>query len=179
MLGVKIRQIQNKEWRQKLAIPPRSTEPSTNQHSYRREFPWKILSKPCVPQGTKREIASAFYQLKLGHGYFKSYLHKLGHTNNNRCRCGRQETPTHLLLSCPETGDARKVLKRNLLKHQIRDFTIKSLLHTTKGVEATLDFLRTTKIATRPWHLQRAAEDENEDEDEDEQGIGRETQGAY
>ncbi|CAG8978349.1 hypothetical protein HYALB_00012484 [Hymenoscyphus albidus] len=169
MLGVKIRQIQNKEWHQKLTThPAHHTEPSTNQHSYRREFPWKILSKPRVPQGTKREIASAFYQLKLGHGYFKSYLHNLGHTNNNRCRCGRQETPTHLLLSCPETGDARKVLKRNLLKHYIREFTMKSLLHTTKGVEATLDFLRTTKIATRIWHTQRVAEEEKEEEDEEE-----------
>jgi hypothetical protein len=168
MLGVKIRQIKNKEWHEKLARYTRNTNPSDNQHSYRKEFPWKISSKPFVPQGTKREIASAFYQLKLGHGYFKSYLHKLGHVNNNRCRCGRQETPTHLLLSCPETGDARSVLKRNLRTQEIRDFTMKALLHNTKGVEATLDFLKTTKIATRTWHTQRVDDDEDEEVENEE-----------
>lgn len=63
---------------------------------------------------TPREIASAFYQLKIGHGYIKSYLDKLGHASNDKCRCGAKETAEHLLLSCPETGTARKYVGDSL-----------------------------------------------------------------
>ena len=120
-------------------------------YSYRKQFTWVIRSKPRVPSGTLREIASAFYQLKLGYGYIKAYLHRLNHASNARCRCGRIETTEHLLLTGPEVGDARKALKDKLK----RNLALQALLYITDGVEATLNFLKPTKIATRKWHLLR------------------------
>lgn len=151
MVGVKIKQQNNLEWRQILEKNKARSRHHTPYYSYRKHFAWIIRSKLRAPSGTPREVASAFYQLKLGHGYIKAYLHRFNHASNARCRCGRIETTEHLLLTCPEVGDARKALKDKLK----RDLTLQTLLHTTDGVEATLDFLKMTKIATRKWHLSR------------------------
>jgi hypothetical protein len=74
-----------------------------------------------------------------------------------------EETPKHLLLACPETGSAREVkytLKTNL------DLSL--LLRTKNRTEATLQFLRTTNIVTRKWHLDRREEEEAEEGEEEE-----------
>jgi hypothetical protein len=49
---------------------------------------------------TKRVIASAFYQLKIGHGYNKAYLHRIDKVDSSNCSCGAKQKPEHLLLSC-------------------------------------------------------------------------------
>jgi hypothetical protein len=41
------------------------------------------------------------------------------------------------------------------------------LLHTNVGNEATLNFIKTTKIATRRWMQQRIEEEEDEEEEEE------------
>lgn len=43
-----------------------------------------------------------FIQLKIGHGYFKSYLHRLSEDNSNKCCgiCNVRQTPQYLLLNC-------------------------------------------------------------------------------
>ena len=103
---------------------------------------------------TLRKIASAFYQLKIGHGYLKSYLQRVKHSTNDRCRCGQSETTEHLILSCPETTSAR----RHLTDKFEGEISLQLLLHTKVGTEAMLEFLQETHIATREWHLGRNEE---------------------
>jgi hypothetical protein len=89
---------------------------TTNTTSYKKHFSWKLSSKLQLPTGTRRELASAFYQLKLGHGYLKSYLFRLGHSESNWCQCGQKETSEHLLLSCPILSVARTKLQDEFLR---------------------------------------------------------------
>jgi hypothetical protein len=41
----------------------------------------------------RRETASAFYQLKLGHGYNKAYLFRIGKADSLCFSCGALQTP--------------------------------------------------------------------------------------
>jgi hypothetical protein len=78
-LGSIIREIRPKAWQTVLDHYDKPS--SQNPAAYKAQFPWKLGSKIPLPPGTKRRLASTFYQLKLGHGYLKSYLHRLGHWN--------------------------------------------------------------------------------------------------
>jgi ribonuclease HI len=80
-LGCKINNLTTSEWRSSLNQYNKTT--NTNTTSYRNYFIWKLSSKLQIPTKTKRELASAFYQLKIGHGYLKSYLFRLGHSGSN------------------------------------------------------------------------------------------------
>ena len=134
-----------------------------NPNSYRNQFPWRLWTKIQLPPGTKRILASSFYQLKLGHGYIKAYLHRIGQAGNSRCRCGKKETAEHLLLSCRDT---QLVTVRTKLKDKIQELrpSLRLLMHTKIGIEKTLDFLRDTRICTRRWHLERWQEEQAEQE---------------
>jgi ribonuclease HI len=132
---------------------------SHNSQSYGRKYIWKPPSLS-VPKGAKREQISSFYQLKLGHGYLKSYLHRLGLASNDTCSCGGRETPEHLLLSCGTTSIERRGLKAELGGLEL---SLPLLLHTKSGTEKTLAFLKKTGIVTRKWHLIRREEDGNEE----------------
>ena len=148
-LGTQIRELQTLAWLDLL----NSQKASTNLSSYSQLFPWKLHSKIRLPTGTKREIASAFFRLKLGHGYLKNYLFRLGHTENNRCQCGIVESTAYLLLKCPMLNEARAGLKTAL---KCTSLSLGLLLDTKIGIEATISFLKTTQIATRKWHLARS-----------------------
>ena len=165
-MGSIIRDIRLREWQTVLDQYDRL--PSQNPAAYKAQFPWKLGSKIPLPPGTKRRLASAFYQLKLGHGYLKSYLYRLGHSESDLCQCGRRETAEHLLLSCKTLAAARSRLRDGL---QGTRLSLKILLHTKTGIEKTLIFLKETGIVTRKWHLERkqeeaAAEEEGEEEEE-------------
>jgi ribonuclease HI len=162
-LGSQIRNIATQEWQE--VLDQYDTLPSRNQ-AYKKQFLWKLRTKIQLPLGTKRELASAFFQLKLGHGYIRTYLYRLGHSNSDLCRCGKRETAEHLLLSCKELRVARKKLQDELLGTRL---SLPILLHTKTGIEKTLGFLKETSIATRRWHLARQEEEvEEEVDDEDE-----------
>ncbi|RDL42413.1 uncharacterized protein BP5553_02392 [Venustampulla echinocandica] len=94
-LGMKIKAIRRAEWLSYLTNYT-TNKPNSNPNSYTRKFIWKIGARPLIPPNTKRETASAFYQLKLGHGYLKSYLFRLDRSNSDLCRCG-------LGPHCPQT----------------------------------------------------------------------------
>ena len=126
-----------------------------NPGSYRCKFPWKITSKISFPLGTSRELASSFFQLKIGYGYLKSYLYRLGHSISDLCWCGHKETIKHLLLSCKELKEARRKLQDSLGASRLN---LRLLLHTTTGIEKTLNFLKETRVVTRKWHLERKEE---------------------
>ena len=106
----------------------RCSKISPNPASYTRKYPWKpslILDKIQA----KRRISSAFYQLKIGHGYIKSYLYNIGRSSNDKCQCGRRETAEHLLLGCPEYRVERAAL-RGAFKQPL---SLQLLLHTKEG----------------------------------------------
>jgi ribonuclease HI len=169
VLGCKVRELNATEWQAMLDQPSRQQNQQNQQNqnqnpnSYRNQFPWRLWTKIQLPPGTKRILASSFYQLKLGHGYIKAYLHRIGRAGNNRCRCGKKETAEHLLLSCRDT---QLVTVRTKLKDKIQELrpSLRLLMHTKIGIEKTLDFLRDTRICTRRWHLERWQEEQAEQE---------------
>jgi hypothetical protein len=161
MLGLKVNELRTIEWYTLLKRAKGRT--NYNRFSYQKHFPWHIQSRLRTPAGTSRKTASAFFQLKLGHGYLKSYLYRFDYTSNDKCRCGRTETTEHLLLTCTEYNHARRHFKDRLKG----DITLQILLHTKVGIEATLAFLQETQISTREWHLRRNEESEGEGGQED------------
>ncbi|KAF1344334.1 hypothetical protein EJ07DRAFT_186282 [Lizonia empirigonia] len=106
--------------------------------SYFSQRPYSLLiqKRVRVPPGTRREIASAYYQLKLGHGYNKAYLFQIGKADHPYCSCGAKQTVEHLLLSCKWYKQDRK-----------------------NPPKATLAFITSTKIGTRKWHLNQHVEE--------------------
>lgn len=84
----------------------------TTKSSYSRKFQWKIKNNMKFTRGTRRPIPSAFFQLKLGHGFIKSYLTRFGLCQDKKYECGKTETPDHLLLSCRIFNIYRKILEK-------------------------------------------------------------------
>lgn len=119
-----------------------------NPNTYSARYMWKLRKQITIPPNTPRKVASTLYQLKLGHGYFKEYLSKRGQ-GNNKCSCGSIQSPTHLLLVCKHYKNERKVLKKGL-KGRIN---LKILLDTKIGIIKSLEYIKSTNIATRGWLL--------------------------
>jgi ribonuclease HI len=159
MLGLRIKALDNKEWKAfYLGLKDKST--------YAKIYDFRAQRKIPIPLGTRRVYASALFQLKLGHGYFKSYLRRFRYAKNSLCQCGHIETPEHLLLSCNRYTEERNQLQKTL-KTPKKRLSLRLLLHTKPGIEATLAFIRETKIATRQWRLERAQGEEEEEEEEE------------
>jgi hypothetical protein len=103
----------------------------------------------------KRAITSAYYQLKIGHGYLKSYLHRINKSTTDKCRCRRPETAEHLLLVCKDYSQQRRILKKSIKG----PFTFTTLFQ-TQNTTHLLKYLENTRIGTRTWHLERCTEEE-------------------
>ncbi|KAF7576674.1 hypothetical protein PtrM4_009140 [Pyrenophora tritici-repentis] len=85
-LGTTIKRIQQTEQRQEYKkYKARAT--ALNKATYSAKYPLKISKTIQMPQNTKRVTSSAFYSLKLGHGYFNSYLKRFKKRDSNRCTC--------------------------------------------------------------------------------------------
>jgi hypothetical protein len=137
-----------------------STKRQRGPGSYFNRFEW--IPRKRIEAKASRKTQSAYYTLKLGHGYFKSYLHRFHKTASNRCECGREETPEHLLLRCALYKDKRS--------RQLQSSTsIQAALQSEQGRTDALSFLAATGIATREWHLERV--ERAEAEEDIEQGL--------
>lgn len=158
VLGSRIKSLTTSSWLEQLN--KYDSIPNDNTLAYKHRFTLKIKSKIALPSNTRREWASAFFQLKIGHGYLKSYLKRLGHTENDRCRCGTKETAEHLLLGCKLFKEARAKLRMGFKV----PLSLPLLLQTSTGIKATLEFIKETGVATRKWHLARKLEEEEEQE---------------
>jgi hypothetical protein len=153
MTGIRIRALVHHEWKQVLT---RYTLQLTNYSTYAAQYSWRIRKKLSIPLGTRQETASAFYQLKLGHGYNKAYLFCIGKTDSPRCSCGALQTPEYLLLSCKWLRQDRRILHHDLSNARL---TLPLLLNTKQGIQATLAFITRTKVGTHKWHLGQDIDD--------------------
>ena len=99
-----------------------------------------------------KRLQSAFFQLKLGKGFFKSFSKTIGKDKEGKCfrDCRAIQTPKHLLLECRLCWEERKEMQRQLSS----SLTLKKLFCTKKGREALFLFLSRTKIATRKWLME-------------------------
>ncbi|KAF7574091.1 hypothetical protein PtrM4_057140 [Pyrenophora tritici-repentis] len=152
-LGTEINKIQKTE--QLMEYKRYTDRPTKNRSSYSRIFKLNTHTTIKVPKGTPREISSAFYSLKLGHGYFNSYLKRFNKRDCNLCICYKPQTPQHLLLECKQYKTHRNTLKE-AIPH--RPITLPLLLQTKTGIKATLAFIASTRIGTRKWHLGQTTE---------------------
>jgi len=94
----------------------------------------------------QERTSERFLPAKIGHGYLKSYLHWFNHSADDKCKCGRRETPEHLLFRCSKLKASRNRLKREMKEIRL---SLPILLQPRLGIEKTLGFLRETRIATR------------------------------
>jgi ribonuclease HI len=166
ILGIKIKQLAREEWAEYVTSYATKLK-SNNQATYCRVYPWIISSKLRIPTGIKREIASTLFQLKFGHGYFKDFLFRIKHATTPYCVCDKREKPEHLLLNCAQFREARPRLADKLRSYRL---SMRQLLHTKEGIEATIGFLQETGLGTRKWHLARHEEEESEEEEESGEG---------
>ena len=96
---------------------------------------------------------STITQLKLGHGYFRSYLIRLpdySDGNCNICQTNQPQTPYHLIFQCSGYSESRQ---KTIHKLDPNERTLYSLFSTEIGLKNLIAFLQETKIATRGWHL--------------------------
>jgi ribonuclease HI len=156
-LGIRINQLKKLEINSILG----SIKKPRYLDSYSNTYSWRVSNKILVPRGIKRELASSIFQLKLGHGYLKSYLYRLNIIANNKYRCGLEETTKHLLLVCKDYKVQRKALLESIrTKIEVRVLTLPLILHTNIGISSLVVFLKETRLCTRNWHLKRLEEEE-------------------
>lgn len=116
-----------------------------------KQFKMQPKWKPS-PLKLSKQLWSTIIQLKLGHGYFRSYLVRLPAYNSgtcNLCQTNQEQTPYHLLLHCSAYRDIRY---RAFSRMDRKDYNL-FYLFSKEGQESLIKFLKETKIATRRWHL--------------------------
>jgi len=111
---------------------------------------WKTYKKT-----VKKKIWSAFMQLKLGHGYFKSYLVRLPeYTTDKYFVCDIKKNPEHLILYYKATRKIRDELKQEF---DIKEFSLKNLFNTEREQDFLIKFLEKTQISIRNWLLHQTS----------------------
>ena len=119
------------------------------QSYVQRTHTWPTLLQ--LSNNCSKLIFATIMQLKSGHGYFRSYLHRLKDYNSSKCTnlCNERQTPEHLLLNCIHYFEEIQIIKQNV------DTTINlNMLFNTKiGNDILINFIVKTKIATRKWIL--------------------------
>jgi ribonuclease HI len=111
-------------------------------------FKWKAS-----PLKINKLLWSTIQQLKIGHGYFLSYLKRFNQQYEsdicNKCQLQQRQTPYHLILECPRYKDIRNttigeldISKRNLY-----------FLYSIPGIPILIEYLKKSKIVTRKWIL--------------------------
>ncbi|ENH98658.1 hypothetical protein COCC4DRAFT_155236, partial [Bipolaris maydis ATCC 48331] len=109
----------------------------------------KIRKQIAIPS-TRREVSSAFYQLKLGHCYLRSFLFNRGKVDSKVCPCNYRATQDvrHILLSCALYREAREKMQETSKDPLSLNF----LLETSIGIQVTIRFIEETKAGTQAWY---------------------------
>ncbi len=143
----------NKETKEQWLIAWNNSIKKENQyqkHTARVNLSYRSLKKL---RKIDRLTFSTFIQLKMKHDYFKSYLHWLSENNSNKCYeiCKARQTSKHLLLNCKHYRAEQLQLKA---KAQFKNMNIILMLFIIKIERiAMLEYLKSTRIATRKWLL--------------------------
>ena len=135
----------------------KDTRPAEKGRAYSkatRDTP-KISYKMQLLSGPKR-VQAAYYQLKLGQGFFKQFSKAIGKDDKGECfgDCNALQTPAHLLLYCKHYAKERKKMANTL---DTPTLTLPLLFRTARGSAALLGFLKETEIATARWLLAAGA----------------------
>jgi ribonuclease HI len=126
---------------------------SKSKGKHYSQFECKPKWKTTAKNGIKKKNWSAYMQLKLGHGYFRSYLYRLPEYNSENCiECNTRENPEHLLLHCRRYSQIRSKIKS---EKQLQQLSLKTLFSTKLGQDFLIEYLKQTGIATRKWLLQQ------------------------
>ena len=100
----------------------------------------------------KKQVFSSLFQLKSGHGYFKSYLNRALNTYPDICFiCNTKENPEYLILNCKRYSSIRNKIK---IEKQLSQLSLKILFSSKKGEEFLFKYIKQTGIATRQNLLQ-------------------------
>jgi ribonuclease HI len=151
MYGLRIKQVKALEWKEAVQL--------ADKQRRRPQRAFTPSNRLKVGQGTKRILASTFYQLKLGHGYQKAFLYRIGKANDDKCLCGAKETTDHLLFSCLLWRNQRKEELMKDLQGPITSLR-PYFLNTEIGIRRVIRFLEVTRVGTRKWHLDRIEREE-------------------
>jgi hypothetical protein len=108
-----------------------------------------------TPIRISKHIWSRIMQLKLGHGYFRSYLVRMPEYNSDicqECQTNQKQTPFHLLFQCSSQSETRKETIQKLDK---KDQNLYNLFMDKTGQKQLITFLKESKVATRKWVLRQ------------------------
>ena len=85
-------------------------------------------------------------QIKLGHGFFKSYLIRLSNYDSQNCNelYNEKQTSKYLLLFCHYIDE-----RQNLIKNMQIPILLRTLFNTVEGTKNTIKFLKDNKICMR------------------------------
>jgi hypothetical protein len=102
----------------------------------------------------RKQVFSLYFQLKSGHGYFKSYLNRAPDACPDICQiCNTKENPEHLLLHCKKYSSIRSKIK---IEKQLSQLSLKILFDSKIGQEFLFKYIKQTGIATRKNLLQNS-----------------------
>jgi ribonuclease HI len=132
-------------------------EENTAKGKHYSQFKPYIKRKAIKPT-TNRRTWTAYIQLKLGHGYFRSYLSRI-RQDSDRCigQCQGIQSPIHLYLSCQHYKEEQKALISKLKDLFPRQPITLAEIYTEKSRQVVYDYLKKTRIATREWLLELEA----------------------
>jgi len=142
----------NRRLREKVLSDWSSTWQKSNQGRQYKKFDMQPRLKASQMR-LKKLTWSTMVQLKLAHGYFRSYLIRTPTFDSEicpNCDSNQKETPYHLLFHCQSQSEIRK---KTIQKLDRKDQNLYNLFMTRKGQEQLVKFLAETKIATRKWLL--------------------------
>jgi len=118
----------------------------------------KLRPSPHFYQLSRHQLATVT-QLRLGHGYFKSYLSRMDENIQTSCTCDRQtpapHTPQHILLDCNKYQQ-----HRHLLKPVAQNFHLPDVLGSKAGLLAVGRFIGKSGAGTRKDYLGSLVEPE-------------------
>ena len=102
----------------------------------------------------KKQVFSSFFQLKSGHGYFKSYLNRASDAYPDiYFICNVKENPEHLILNCKRYSSIRNKIKK---EKQLNQLSLKMLFGSKQGQDFLFEYIIQTGIATRKNTLQNS-----------------------
>ena len=122
--------------------------------------------------GTRKELASRFYQLMSGHAATAEHLRRVGQAESDTCfwcGSGERQTRHHLFVKCKRwTPEIRRLWQRVRTEGGGGGApSVRKLFGDERNVKAILDFLEKTKVGKMPGRVLLAGGPDLEEEEMD------------